>query len=52
VLALYLAVVGWPVIHGLIMLEMFDHLPPVVGDPAVFYQAQVRDLFQRIGLKP
>jgi AcrR family transcriptional regulator len=52
VLALYLSIVGWPVIHGLIMLELFDHLPPVVGNPDAFYRVQIRDLFRKLGLKP
>jgi hypothetical protein len=31
-LALYLTTVGWPRIHGILMLELFNHIQPVVGD--------------------
>ncbi len=47
--ALYLTVVGWTVIHGMIMLELFGHTPPLIGDPAEFYAAQVDRLIVSLG---
>lgn len=48
--ALYLATLAWPRIHGSIMLELFNHLQPVVGDTAAFYQIQAEDLLRGFGL--
>ena len=42
---LYLGVCGWSHIHGMIMLEINNHLPPVVGDTEAFYRAQINNLF-------
>jgi AcrR family transcriptional regulator len=50
-LALYLTSVGWPVIHGIIMLELFNHLQPVVGDVDAFYYGEVENLLRRLGMK-
>jgi AcrR family transcriptional regulator len=47
--ALYLGVVGWTRIHGIIMLELFQHIQPVVGDIALFYRIQVEDLLKMLG---
>jgi AcrR family transcriptional regulator len=51
VLALYLTTVGWPVIHGIIMLELFNHLQPVVGDVEAFYRSEIENLLERIFIK-
>jgi AcrR family transcriptional regulator len=50
-LALYLTTVGWPHIHGLIMLELFNHLQPVVGDVDAFYRREIENLLLRMGIK-
>jgi AcrR family transcriptional regulator len=50
VLAVYLATVGWPVVHGLIMLELFEHIQPVVGDIETFYRVQIENLLVSIGM--
>jgi Tetracyclin repressor-like, C-terminal domain len=50
-LALYLAVVGWSRIHGIIMLELFDHIQPVVGDSDAFYRVQVEDMLREMGIR-
>jgi AcrR family transcriptional regulator len=42
---------SWARIHGLVMLELFEHLQPLVGDPAEFYRYEVRALMQRLGLR-
>jgi AcrR family transcriptional regulator len=49
--AVYLATVGWPMIHGIIMLELFNHLQPMTGDVEVFYRTQVVNLLTSMGLK-
>jgi AcrR family transcriptional regulator len=49
-LALYLTTVGWPLIHGIIMLELFNHLQPVVGDVDAFYRSEVENLLHRMGM--
>lgn len=51
VLALYLATVGWPMIHGIIMLELFEHIQPMTGDVDVFYRSQVENLLASMGMK-
>jgi AcrR family transcriptional regulator len=38
---LYTMLVGWSRIHGVVMLELFEHLPPTVGDAAALYAQQV-----------
>ena len=50
-LALYLTAVGWPLIHGIIVLELFNHLQPVVGDVDAFYRSEVENLLYRMGMK-
>lgn len=50
--ALTLAIVGWGQMHGLIMLELFEHLQPVVGDTDRYYAHQVRNMFITMGVKP
>jgi AcrR family transcriptional regulator len=51
-LALYLGVVSWTTGHGAIMLELFNHLAPVVGDPGAYYSAQVDHLLRIFGAPP
>jgi AcrR family transcriptional regulator len=50
-LALYLTAVGWPRIHGIIMLELFNHIQPVIGGVDNFYRVQVEDMIRAMGLK-
>jgi AcrR family transcriptional regulator len=49
-LALYLTAVGWPRIHGIIMLELFNHIQPVVGDANAFYRIQIEDMMRSMGI--
>lgn len=49
-LALYYGVIGWPRVHGLIMLELFNHIQPVVGDVDAFYRQQMLDLCRAFGM--
>jgi AcrR family transcriptional regulator len=48
---LYLVMMIWTRIHGLMTLEIFDHTPPVVGSSEHFYQFEITKLLDEIGLK-
>lgn len=48
--ALYTSVIGWSRMHGIIMLELFDHIQPVVGDVDALYHDMIDGLFQTFGL--
>jgi len=50
--AMTLGIVGWGQMHGVIMLELFEHLQPVVGDAEVYYRHQLRSLFHNMGVNP
>ena len=41
---------GWARIHGMVMLELFGHIGPVVGDTAAFYRYELEAFMQRLGL--
>lgn len=51
-LVLYLATVGWTRIHGIIMLELFTHIQPVIGDSEAFYRFEILHLLRSLGLTP
>jgi len=51
-LALHIGFVTWTRLQGLIMLELFGHIAPIVGDPAPFYDFQVRMQLRLLGLSP
>ncbi|NMB90658.1 MAG: TetR/AcrR family transcriptional regulator [Chloroflexi bacterium] len=46
---LYDAITGWTRLHGIVSLEIFGHLGPLLPDPAAFYQAAVDDLLAQAG---
>jgi AcrR family transcriptional regulator len=41
---------GWARIHGLVMLELFEHVGPVVGDTAAFYRYEIEAFMQQLGM--
>jgi AcrR family transcriptional regulator len=47
---MYIGTIGWARIHGMIMLELFDHTPPVIGDTTALYRQEVINLMQSVGL--
>ncbi|MBD3225514.1 MAG: TetR family transcriptional regulator [Caldithrix sp.] len=49
--ALYLAATAWVKIHGHIMLELFNLIQPVIADVDDFFQYEVKNFIQNIGLK-
>ncbi|MCA0456777.1 MAG: TetR/AcrR family transcriptional regulator [Chloroflexi bacterium] len=51
VLSMYLTLVLWTQIHGLIYLEVFNHIQHNVGDTDVFYRAQMTSMLTAMGLK-
>lgn len=40
----------WARMHGMVMLELFEHLGLVVGDGAAFYRYELEAFLQRLGL--
>ncbi len=51
IISFYLAMIMWTQIHGIIYLEVFHHIQPNVGDVAVFYETQIRNMLITMGLK-
>lgn len=49
VIALYLATVGWTRIHGIVMLELFDNIQPVLGDTGAFFEREMRIMLGQLG---
>jgi AcrR family transcriptional regulator len=49
---LYLGIIGWYRIHGMIMLELFHHAQGVIKDTQLFYRHEVALLLQGMGLNP
>ncbi|GAB4545218.1 MAG: TetR/AcrR family transcriptional regulator [Anaerolineae bacterium] len=50
-MAVYLGIVGWTQLHGLIALEAYHHLQPVVGDTQAHYQAQMLNMLRSFGIR-
>jgi len=46
---LYLATVGWTRIHGIVMLELFDDIQPILGDTETFYRFEMHMLMKQLG---
>ena len=50
-LSMYLTMIIWTQVHGIIYLELFNHIQPNVGDVRVFYETQIRNMLTSMGLK-
>lgn len=50
--SMYLGFVAWTTLHGIIMLELFNHLQPIVGDTEAYYRAQVDGLLLSMRAQP
>ena len=48
----YICVMGWARIHGMLMLGLFGHADSLVSNQAAFYRHEVESLFRSIGLYP
>lgn len=51
-LPFYIGIMSWTRIHGMVMLELFDHTPPTVGDTEAFYRFEIATLLANLGLTP
>lgn len=49
--AIYTILVMWSRIHGIIMLELFQHISPTVGDVDAFYELELEQFLDTIGVK-
>jgi AcrR family transcriptional regulator len=47
--ALYGVLSAWAQLHGLITLEMFHHLQPIIGDAETLYRTEVDALLAQLG---
>ena len=48
----YIGVMGWARIHGMLMLGLFGHADSLVSNQAAFYRHEVESLLRSIGLHP
>ncbi len=48
----YLAAVGWTRMHGIVTLELFHHIQPLVGAMDLFYRQEMLGFMREIGLTP
>ncbi|MCU0501820.1 MAG: TetR/AcrR family transcriptional regulator [Anaerolineae bacterium] len=39
---------GWARIHGMVMLELFEHLGPVVGDTEAFFRHEIESFWRQL----
>ena len=42
---------GWARIHGLVMLELFHHIQPLVGEGEAFYRYELEAFMRQLGLR-
>ncbi len=42
---------GWSRMHGAVMLELFGHIQPLVGDPEAFFRYEIGAFASRLGLR-
>lgn len=48
---MYAGVAGWTKMHGMIMLELFGHLQGSIADTAAFYQGEMCNYTQLLGIE-
>ena len=48
----YLGVVGWARLHGILMLELFGHTSAIISDHGKFYRHEMENLCREAGLLP
>lgn len=46
---LYAAIRGWTTLHGLVSLEIFGHLAPLISDPSALFDQQILELLRQSG---
>lgn len=47
--SLYVAIRGWTTLHGLVSLEIFGHLSPLISDPSALFDQQILELLRQSG---
>lgn len=47
---IYIGLVGWTRIHGMLMLELFHHIQPLLNDTTAFYRYEMKNLLHSVGL--
>jgi AcrR family transcriptional regulator len=47
----HLGMICWAHLHGIIMLELFNHIGPNVGDVEAFYHTTLRQLLTTMGMR-
>ena len=50
-ISMYLALILWTQMHGVIYLEIFNHIQFNVGDTSVFYETQIRNMLITMGFQ-
>ena len=50
-ISFYLAMILWTQMHGVIYLEIFNHIQFNVGDVPIFYETQIRNMLITMGLQ-
>ncbi|MEM6528609.1 MAG: TetR-like C-terminal domain-containing protein, partial [Chloroflexota bacterium] len=48
---MYAIMSSWSHIHGMVMLELFNHITPVIKDTEAFYQHEIISFLQVAGVK-
>jgi AcrR family transcriptional regulator len=48
---LYLGLVGWTRLHGMLMLELFNHIQPLMSNTTAFYEHEMNYLLNSVGLQ-
>ncbi len=51
VVSMYLAMILWTQLHGIIYLEIFNHIQHNVGDVPIFYETQIRNMLTTMGMR-
>jgi len=49
--AMHLALAGWARAHGLVALELFGQIQPMLSDPAVFFRNEMINLLKAMGIE-
>ncbi len=47
---IYIGIVGWYHIHGMVMLELFNPIQPLIHDPALFYHYEIERWMDQMNL--
>ena len=50
-LSFHLTMIVWSQLHGIIMLELYNHIGANVGDVEAFYSSSLRALLVSMGLR-